>query len=152
VVREFPKLVELLNHNFPDFPTDALLDLVKTYELPALVMLLEFLKQDLPDSSGHGLSDVLRNVLPGLVQSLGIPHTPAAPLPEAPVSALAEAPVSAPTDAPVSAPPEAGDPAPDLPKVGLPEPDPPKSVAQSPEGGPDGCSSGGPDGSSPGGE
>jgi hypothetical protein len=128
---ELPKLVDIkvLNHNFPGFPTDALLDLVKTYGLPdlvtsleslthsfpgfsgggrgggggspdvptdvlpALVMLLEFLKQNLPDSSGHGLSDVLTNVLPALVQSLGIPHTPAAPLPEAQVSAPTEAPV-----------------------------------------------------------
>jgi hypothetical protein len=206
------KLVELWNQNFPDFPTDALLDLVKTYGLPDLVkslellksfeplthivpgfsggggggspgvptdvlaalpMLLEFLKQNLPDSLGHGLSDVLTNV----VQSLGIPHTAAGPLPEAQVSALAEArvstpadtPVSAPADAPVSAPteapvsslPETGDPAPDLPKIGLPKIGLPKIGlpkiglpkldAQSPEGAPAGSSSGGSAGSSSGG-
>ena len=101
--------------------------------LPALVMLLEFVKENLPDSSGHGLSDVLTNVLPAVVQSLGIPHTPAAPLPEAQVSPLAEAPVSAPTEAPVSAPKLQF---PHLPKPGLPTPGLPKSDTQSPPAGP----------------
>jgi hypothetical protein len=142
---DFVKLVELLNHNFPDLRTDALLDLVKTYGLPdlvrslelvkslgsltqsfpgfsgggggggggsadvppnvlpALVMVLQFLKQNLPDSSGHGLSVVLTNV----AQALGTPLTPAGPLPESAVSAPTEAVVSAPTEAVVSAPTEA---------------------------------------------
>jgi hypothetical protein len=142
---DFVKLVELLNHNFPDLRTDALLDLVKTYGLPdlvrslelvkslgsltqsfpgfsgggggggggsadvppnvlpALVMVLQFLKQNLPDSSGHGLSVVLTNV----AQALGTPLTPAGPLPESAVSAPAQAVVSAPTEAVVSAPTEA---------------------------------------------
>jgi hypothetical protein len=142
---DFVKLVEQLNHNFPDLRTDALLDLVTTYGLPdlvrslelmkslgsltlsfpgffgggggggggsvdvppnvlpALVMLLEFLKQNLPDSSGHGLSVVLTNV----AQALGTPLTPAGPLPEAEVSTFAESAVSAPAQAVVSAPTEA---------------------------------------------
>jgi hypothetical protein len=147
------KLGELLNHTFPDFPTDALLDVVKTYGLPDLVKSLELLKSveslthSFPGFSGGGgggSSDVLTNMLPELVQSLGIPYTLAAPLPEARVSPFAEAPVSAPT--------EAADPARDLPNVGLPEPVPPKSYAQSPDGGsgggsPSGSGEGSPSGS-----
>jgi hypothetical protein len=140
-VRDLAKVVELLDHTLPGFPTDAFLDLVKTYGvrdvvkslellksfepltrsvpgfsgggggggggspgdptdvLPAWVMLLEFLKQNLADFAGHGLAAVLTNVS----QLLGVPHTRAGLLPEVQVSALAAAPVSAPTDAQVSA-------------------------------------------------
>jgi hypothetical protein len=214
---DFVKLVELLNHNFPDLRTDALLDLVKTYGLPdlvrslelvkslgsltqsfpgfsgggggggggsadvppnvlpALVMLLQFLKQNLPDSSGHGLSVVLTNV----AQALGTPLTPAGPLPESAVSAPAQAVVSAPTEAVVSAPTEAvvsaptqsvvsapteavvsaptqsavSAPtkapvsAPHLPWAGLPKPGPPYSGVKSPPGAPSGSPSGAPAGS-----
>lgn len=40
---DLAKLIELLNHNFPDFPTDALLDLVTTFGLPDLVKALELM-------------------------------------------------------------------------------------------------------------
>ena len=190
---DFVKLVELLNHNFPDLRTDALLDLVKTYGLPdlvrslellmslgspthsfpgfsgggggggggsahvppnvlpALVMLLQFLKQNLPDSSGHGLSVVLTNV----AQALGTPLTPAGPPPESAVSAPAQAVVSAPTEAVVSAPTQsvvsaptqAPVSAPNLPGAGLPKPGPPNSGVKSPPGAPSGSPSGAPAGS-----
>jgi len=57
--------------------------------LPALVLLLEFLKQYLPDSSGHGLLDFLTNVM----QSQGFPQTPIGPLSEAQVFAITVVPV-----------------------------------------------------------
>jgi hypothetical protein len=193
---KLPDLVKLveLNHNFPDFATDGLLDLVTTYGLPdvvkslellgslgplrhsfpdyrgggggggsadgseevwpALMMLLEFLKQNPPDPSGGGLWDVITNVFPKLALSLGIPDAPAAPPPEARVSAFAAAPVLAPIEAPVSAPPDppvsgfaaapvsapaeapiAAHPEPGTIAPDPPKPDPPKSDPPSSPGG-----------------
>ena len=101
---DLEKLVEFLNHEFPDLPTDALLDLVRTHRVPDLAKsLVDFLKPKLPDSSGHGVLDFLTNV----VQLPGFLRTPAGPSAEAPAIASTEAPAIASTEARAFAPTEA---------------------------------------------
>jgi hypothetical protein len=97
---DLEKLIEFLNHEFPDLPADALLDLVRTHRVPDLAKsLVDFLKPKLGDSSGHGVLNFLTDV----VQSPGFQRTPAGPPTEAQVSPFAAASVGASTEAPVPA-------------------------------------------------
>jgi hypothetical protein len=98
---DLEKLIEFLNHEFPDLPADALLDLVRTHRVPDLAKsLVDFLKPKLGDSSGHGVLNFLTDV----VQSPGFQGIPAGPPTEAQVSPFAAASVGASTEAPVPAP------------------------------------------------
>ena len=97
---------------------------------PALVVVLEFLKQHFPDLLGQRrLLDGVTCIMPNFVQSLGIPQTPAPSLPDVRVSVFAAAAVFTPIEAPAWAPsnPPAGGTTPDLPSVALSQGNPPSS-------------------------